>query len=308
MNHPLANLYGRAKQTLSTTGIALWIYLLVQLCVSLVLGLGLGSGVALFPELTFSYFDMMNFFNAIALLVVTPLSGGLATWFVSDSLRLSYRKQWSLRFRKRDIVHGFCVLLLCSFVSGLLINGLSLLLPAPIEQPDFGYSANALSNALLFVSVALVGPVVEEVFFRGTILRATAPYGRLFALGFSSLCFAMMHLNIAQGVPAFFMGFVLGWFYLKSNSLVVPVAIHVLNNTLAFLAMDESLAWIASIVILLAACYGVVYLALHARQIGAELDEAQGDPHFLTLVCMNPWLIAFFIVFVLASLGTLVAL
>ena len=53
MNHPLANLYGRAKQTLSTIGIALWIYLLVQLCVSLLLGLGLGSGVALFPELTF---------------------------------------------------------------------------------------------------------------------------------------------------------------------------------------------------------------------------------------------------------------
>ena len=52
------------------------------------------------------------------------------------------------------------------------------------------------------------------------------------AIAVSSLLFAAVHINPAQMPVAFIVGFLLGWLYVRTGSLLVPAACHVLNNVL----------------------------------------------------------------------------
>lgn len=83
----------------------------------------------------------------------------------------------------------------------------------------------------LFVVVVVVGPIAEEILFRGILfrrlLRRWPPL--LAALG-SSLLFGAAHFDL---VGSTLMGLALVALYVRTRSLWVPVAAHALNNLLA---------------------------------------------------------------------------
>ena len=87
-----------------------------------------------------------------------------------------------------------------------------------------------------FLCIAVVGPIVEELVFREGILRSllNKGYAPWIALSISSLLFGIIHMNFFQMIPAVFMGFVLGWFYLRTGNLLLPAIAHIANNTFAF--------------------------------------------------------------------------
>ena len=53
----------------------------------------------------------------------------------------------------------------------------------------------------------------------------------------SAALFAIIHINPIQVVFAMPAGIILGWIYCKTGSLLVPICIHILNNTAAFITM-----------------------------------------------------------------------
>ncbi len=83
----------------------------------------------------------------------------------------------------------------------------------------------------------VVAPVVEEGIFRGLLLRG------LLALGgrpwihivFSATLFAAIHFNIWQFVPAFTIGIVFGWLYVRTGSLLLCIVSHAWWNFQWFL-------------------------------------------------------------------------
>ena len=94
--------------------------------------------------------------------------------------------------------------------------------------------------AWLLLLAAWVGPVAEEIFFRGLFygwLRNRIGIRR--ALLFTAFLFACLHTDLASFVPIFALGLLFGWVYEKTGSLAAPVAIHILHNAgmlyLAFL-------------------------------------------------------------------------
>ncbi len=87
-----------------------------------------------------------------------------------------------------------------------------------------------------FSSVVIVGPIVEEILFRGLIYGALEKRLRVFgAIVISSFLFALVHLQVVYFIPIFCLGLVLGWARWKANSLGLPILIHVLNNGVALL-------------------------------------------------------------------------
>lgn len=90
------------------------------------------------------------------------------------------------------------------------------------------------SNGLGILCIALLGPIMEELLFRGAItdslLRSTSPKR---AIWVSAVMFAVFHLNPAQMIPALFMGILFAWVYYKSGSLIPPILMHVVNNSVA---------------------------------------------------------------------------
>ena len=92
---------------------------------------------------------------------------------------------------------------------------------------------------LLLIGGALIGPICEEIIFRGIILEGfLQKYNPTKAIIFSALIFGVIHFHPLQSVGAFFAGLVLGWIYIKTKSLWVCSAIHIINNLLAFSFMD----------------------------------------------------------------------
>jgi membrane protease YdiL (CAAX protease family) len=89
---------------------------------------------------------------------------------------------------------------------------------------------------IAILAIAVVAPVYEEVIFRGIILQGMAKrINPAAAVIFSSLFFAVMHLNIVQGVNTFILGAILGFVFLKTKSLYASIFGHFINNTLGIL-------------------------------------------------------------------------
>ncbi len=96
--------------------------------------------------------------------------------------------------------------------------------------------------ALAALYICLLGPLLEEVIFRGFLYTGLRRrFGVLPALLASSVVFGYTHvLDPDAVVPIILLGGVLGVLYERSANLWVPVAGHVANNTLALLWLLRS--------------------------------------------------------------------
>lgn len=85
--------------------------------------------------------------------------------------------------------------------------------------------------------IALLAPVVEEVVFRGAILRAllSSMKSKWGAICFTAALFALIHANPAQMPHAFLMGWLMGWLYMRTGSILPAIVFHWANNTVAYL-------------------------------------------------------------------------
>ena len=85
--------------------------------------------------------------------------------------------------------------------------------------------------------IALLAPVVEEVVFRGAILRQllSGMQSKWGAICISAILFALVHANPAQIPHAFLMGLLMGWLYMRTGSIMPGVVFHWANNTVAYL-------------------------------------------------------------------------
>ena len=82
--------------------------------------------------------------------------------------------------------------------------------------------------------LALLGPVLEELMFRGAITRELLKrYRPAAAIVFSGLLFGLIHFNPVQSVVAFLLGMLLAWLYYRTRSVVPGIVVHVLNNSLS---------------------------------------------------------------------------
>ena len=90
---------------------------------------------------------------------------------------------------------------------------------------------NARPVVFLLAVALVVAPVIEEVLFRGVVLhRFAVKWGLGPAIVVSSLLFGILHVNfVGVGV----LGVVMALLYVRTQTLIVPIACHVLNNAVA---------------------------------------------------------------------------
>ncbi|MES5483309.1 type II CAAX endopeptidase family protein [Bradyrhizobium sp. INPA03-11B] len=101
-------------------------------------------------------------------------------------------------------------------------------------QADFQAAANgglAAILLLLFTS-AVLGPIGEELVFRGVVQSALEKFGSWVALVGSSLMFATIHGPSVIFVDAFVMGLFFGAVFRLSGSIWPAVTLHIVYNGL----------------------------------------------------------------------------
>lgn len=89
------------------------------------------------------------------------------------------------------------------------------------------------SLALNLLTMAVLPGLLEEMIYRGYILRTLRAYGDWFAILISSLLFSLMHGNLRQIPFAFIVGLVLGLLYVCTNNIWLPIAVHFANNAIS---------------------------------------------------------------------------
>lgn len=117
--------------------------------------------------------------------------------------------------------------------------------------------------ALLFV---LVTPILEEIAFRGILLRYLSRYGKGFALIASSIMFAFAHSSFIEIFPAFILSYELGKIYLRYKSTKPCIWIHIIYNlTLFFLFIIPS-KFSIGVAIFLVTIYISSFVALFTKK------------------------------------------
>jgi membrane protease YdiL (CAAX protease family) len=91
-----------------------------------------------------------------------------------------------------------------------------------------------LNRAFFFVVGGFVGPVAEEVFFRGIVYGFLTRWGNWLAVALSSLIFVLFHPFNSFPLPQAIGGVVFALAYGKSQSLLTPITIHILGNLALF--------------------------------------------------------------------------
>jgi membrane protease YdiL (CAAX protease family) len=103
--------------------------------------------------------------------------------------------------------------------------------PEPIYELVFEEKRPIL---LVMISglATLLGPAIEEVFFRGFLYGALKKnIGILWAILVSSLFFSLLHTNLIGFMPILSLGIFLAYLREKTGSLVPPITVHIIHNT-----------------------------------------------------------------------------
>jgi membrane protease YdiL (CAAX protease family) len=150
------------------------------------------------------------------------------------------------RLRYADLFHAgpgsvratmaLTLLPVLALVPGLLVLGgwMSELLEGIVplsawEQRAFSEMASLSAPAL--VGACLLAPVLEEMLFRGIILRSFLKrYPPGIAIVHSAAVFGLAHMNLYQFAIAMTLGLVLGWLYERTRSLWPCIALHASYN------------------------------------------------------------------------------
>jgi membrane protease YdiL (CAAX protease family) len=88
--------------------------------------------------------------------------------------------------------------------------------------------------ALLFCIGGIIGPVAEEIFFRGILYSFFRRWGIFTALLISTLVFVMIHPVRGPAVTQAIGGILFGIAFEVEKNLMVPITIHALGNMAIF--------------------------------------------------------------------------
>ncbi len=158
----------------------------------------------------------------------------------------------SIPERKKMSFGNWVLILIGSYCINILFNYIGTYTNYSILKP-FGYTLNSVNESyeilerfqtipaflMEFIYVGLIGPVMEELIFRKTIIDNFAKYGVGAAILVSALNFGLVHGNFSQFFMTFAFGIVLGFVYSYTGNVKYTIAMHctlnLYNATLGYL-------------------------------------------------------------------------
>ncbi len=123
----------------------------------------------------------------------------------------------------------------------VFISSLIDMLPIPSTLTDalneqYSYAYGGPSLALEIVSIAVVVPIVEEIFFRGLILsRLRGKMGAVAAVLISAVLFGLVHGTVIAVAYSFVLGLILAAVTLIYDSTLPAIACHIGFNLTSYL-------------------------------------------------------------------------
>ena len=224
------------KVFLKTAGI-FCLFLLLQLCIPLV-----AWGLSSLPAFAGTVYTMPGVKNATFNITIPAIAFSFFVMQLAFLLLLHFTGWVSIKlFSGKSANFGFSGMPIFHFVGVFVVLSMGIqlmLLPLHLDDGNTNALFKQLSSNIWGVlSLTILGTLVEELIFRAGIFQLTRKHlGNIGAMFLSSLLFGLVHLNWYQVIPAFFLGFVLAYLYLRTEDLRLCWSAHIANNALAVLA------------------------------------------------------------------------
>src|SRR5574344_810074 len=150
---------------------------------------------------------------------------------------------WSLKyFKPQEIIKKVPITILLIAIPLIFTALLTLdIINSSINLPNIleDQFKNMTSSFIGFLTIAICGPIIEEIVFRRIIIdECMNRLGKKWvAIFISAFMFGIIHLNPAQVLFAFMAGTLFGWLYCTTGSMLPGIIGHIINNTVAFFDM-----------------------------------------------------------------------
>jgi membrane protease YdiL (CAAX protease family) len=191
------------------------------------------------------------------------------------------KERWSFiswKYALLTILIGFCAV----FIMDCLTSYLEWI-PDWMKQTFDTMSTNPFG----IIAITLAGPLLEELLFRGAILRTLLEkYSPKYAILWSAVLFGVSHLNPSQIIAAFVMGLLLGAVYYRTRSIIPGLIIHIVNNSVSVLCMmyypnAKSMRSVMDphvyFILLLLALFFFLFAVYFMRKVGPKTPPATGE-------------------------------
>ena len=164
----------------------------------------------------------------------------------------------------------------------------------------------------MFLYVTILGPISEELLFRGLLLRLLQPWGKQTAILVSALMFGLFHGNIIQIPFAFLVGLVLGYVTVE-YSIVWAIVLHIFNNlvmsdllTRLTSSLPEMVStWLFYGILVIATLAAVVLMIVKRKQVKAYFAQNPCNRLALRAMITSPGILVFGALMLLTALLTI---
>lgn len=147
-----------------------------------------------------------------------------------------------------NLIFLVAVTIIVAFPAINLFASLNELISLPQWMNDMEEKAQSLTKAFMnvssfggllvnFIMIAILPALGEELLFRGIIQKLFSEITGKVVWGIiiSAFLFSAMHLQFQGFLPRFALGVLLGYFYVWSGSLWLPIIAHFINNSIAII-------------------------------------------------------------------------
>ena len=132
-------------------------------------------------------------------------------------------------------------------------------------------ATNTFETVIQILVLVIVAPIVEEYLFRGYVFtECKKMYSLTASLILNGLIFGLFHMNILQGINAFFLGIVLSLIYYHRANIKDNIIVHMSNNAIAVLpAFFPQALIVISAITIISIIFGLYFLVKICREKSA---------------------------------------
>ena len=132
-----------------------------------------------------------------------------------------YKKQTNTKI-------NYFYLIILGVILSLMYNVFAYYLNFALKTSLFDNNSNV---AITLLSTGILGPIIEELIFRGIIYNELkSKYSNMKSILITTIFFAIIHINIIQILYALIIGFILIFVYEKYNNIKAPIILHMASN------------------------------------------------------------------------------
>lgn len=175
--------------------------------------------------------------NYSRILNIITVALSMVVFFVLLERKENFKFNLLANVSIQGIVIAICCSILFYFLSDKGLDPIfESIFPSSKENYQQTIQSIISSPIVSLIDFCIFAPILEEFLMRGFILNGlSVNYGIIVALLISSILFALLHFNIAQIIPSFICGIILGLIYLYTGSILSCIFAHMGYNFISYI-------------------------------------------------------------------------